>query len=132
MKRILRSLLVLGLLAGFFALCAPSSKAGIFRRGWRGGYVGGPVYGPGAGYRVYRPAGYGWGGYGPGYRRYGWGYGGYGMGYPVYGAGYPGYGVGMYGGGYPGYGWSYPGVYGGTSVSIGSPMSGFNMSTYPY
>ncbi len=139
MKRILRTLLVVGILAGGLALCSPSSEAGPFGRGpiRRGGW--GRVYGPGWGYRAYRP--YGWG-YGA-YRPYGWGgYGvarpyGYGWGYPGYGYGYTGYGInspalGVFGGGYPAFGYGgYPGVYG-TNISVGSPMGGFSMSSYPY
>jgi hypothetical protein len=129
MKRILRISLIVGLVAGSLTLCAQSSEArpfGPFRRGWPGGYgYGRAYYGPGWGYRhVYRPYGPAGGGYGLGYRNYGWGYGGYTMGYPAYG-------FGMYGAGYPGYGWGYPGVYG-TSITIGSPVGGFYMGSYPY
>ena len=132
MKRILRILLVVGVLAGGLMACSPSSQAGPFRRGWYRGYG----YGPGWGYRqVYRPYGYGWGRYGMGFRRFGWGYPAYGWGYPGYGMGYSGYGLnapafGVFGMG-PGYGMGYPG-YSGTSMSIGTPMSGFFMSSYPY
>jgi hypothetical protein len=137
MKRIMRILLVVGLLAGGMALCSPSSEAGPFGRGpfRRAGWGG--VYGPGWGYTAYRPYGYGWGGFGPAYRPSGWGYGGYGVGYPVYGAGYGGYGFnypayGAYGAGYPAYGYGgYPGFYG-TRISVGSPLGGFYMSSYPY
>jgi hypothetical protein len=135
MKRIMRILLVAGLLVGGLALFSPSSQAGPRGRGGfrRGGW--GRAYGPGWGYRAYRPYGYGWGGYGLGYRPYGWGYRGYGWGYPGYGLGYTGYGInnpalGVFGVG-PGYGMGYPGYYG-TSLSIGSPMGGFYMSSYPY
>jgi hypothetical protein len=136
MKRHLRVLLIAGLLAGGLALCSPTSEAGIFRRGgpFRGwGYRSAyPAYG----YSVYRPYGYGMGGYGMGYRSYGWGYGGFG--YPAYsGYGNPAFGV-YSAGGYPGYGLGgygmgrYPAVYG-TSLSIGTgPYGGFYMSSYPY
>jgi hypothetical protein len=145
MKRILRSLLVFGVLAGGLALCSPSAEAGPFGPFRRGGW--GRYYGPGWGYRgyrpygwgysVYRPYGYGlgWGGYGLGYPGYGWGYRGYGWGYPAYG--YNSLGIfnnPVVGGfGYPGsYGFGgYPGYYG-TSISIGVPMGGFYMSSYPY
>src|SRR5262249_22295534 len=112
MKRILRILLIVGVLAGALTICTSTSQAGPFRRGGYRGYGWGRAYfGPGWGYRqVYRPYGYGLGGYGLGYRNRGWGYGGYGMGYPVYG-------LGAYGMGYPGYGWGYPGFYG-TSISV--------------
>lgn len=127
MKRIVRLSLVVGLVAGTLALCSPSSEAGLFRRGYRGGYWGRTYYGPGWGYRtVYRPYGLGVTGYNPGFGGYGWAYGGY-----------PAYGLGMYGVGYPSYGYGYggfgyPSVYGGTSISIGSPMGGFIMGSYPY
>lgn len=128
MKRIARTLLIVGLLAGGLALLAPPSQAGIFRRGHRGVYGWGRVgYGPGGGYTaVYRPTGYGygWGGYGAGYGAFAPGYGGY-------GTGYPGYGFGGYGVGYSGMGLGYPAVYG-TSVSAGGPYGGFFMGSYPY
>jgi hypothetical protein len=145
MNRIMRILLVVGLLVGGLAIFSPSSEAGPRGRGpiRRGGW--GRVYGPGYGYRVYpRAYGYGRGGYGAayrpfgwGYRGYGWGYPGYRWGYPGYGLGYPGYGInnpalGVFGvGNYPGYGFGYPGYYG-TSLSIGSPLGGFFMRSYPY
>jgi hypothetical protein len=125
MKRILRILLVVGLLTGGLALCSPSAEAGPFGRGGpfrRGGWGG--FYGPGRGYGAYRPVGWGYGAYRPvgwGYGAYRpWGYGAYGWGYPAYGVGYPGYG-------FP----AYPGYYG-TSISVGNPMGGFYMSSYPY
>jgi hypothetical protein len=125
MKRILRILLVVGILTGGLMTCSPSSQAGPFRRGWHRGYVYGPAYGPGWGYRsVYRPFGFG-----GGYRSYGWGYPAYGWGAPGYGVNAPAFGVlGMR---YPGYGAGYSGFYG-TSMSIGSPLGGFYMSSYPY
>ncbi len=144
MKRHLRSLLVVSLVAVGLGFLSSTSQAGIFRRG---GFFRGPrygytyhVYGPGWGYRMYHPygLGYGWGGYGPGYRNIGWGYGG--LGYPAYGGfGLGGYGLGSpdmgTGFGYTGYGLGYggyPAVYG-TSLSIGTgPFDGFHMSTYPY
>ena len=102
-------------------LCDAFAEAGPFRRGGIRGYGWGRgYYGPGWGYRqVYRPYGYGMGGYGRRLRHglpppMALGYGGYGMGYPAYG-------LGGYGMGYPGYGMGYPGVYG-TSISIGSPL----------
>ncbi len=130
MKRIMRLLLVVGLLAGGVWLGSPSAQAGPFGRGpWRRGWGWGRAYGPAYGYRVYRPYGYGWGGYGMGYRGFGWGYPAYGMGYPGYGINNPA--LGVFGVG-PGYGLGgYSGFYG-TSMSIGSPMGGFYMSSYPY
>jgi len=133
MKRILRILLVVGILGGALMVGSTSSQAGPFRRGPYRGYG----YGPGWGYHhVYRPYGYGWGGYGMGYRSYGWGYPGYVGAYPAYGLGYPGYGLnapafGVYGMGYPGYGMGYSGFYS-TSMSIGGPLGGFSMFNYPY
>jgi hypothetical protein len=128
MKRILRILLVVGILAGGLMVCSPSSQAGPFRRGWHRGYVYGPAFGPGWGYSAYRPYGYG-----RGYRGYGWGHpayvGGYGLGYPGYGFNAPAFGV--YGMGYPGYGYGYTGYYG-TSMSVGNPFGGFYMSSFPY
>ena len=142
MKRHLRVLLIIGLLAGGFAFCSPTAEAGLFGRGglFRGYRSYG--YGPGWGYSVYRPYGYGMGGFGLGYR----GYGGYGYGYPAFGSSY-GYGYPYYSGyglGYSGYGYGinnpafgiysagYPSVYG-TSLSIGTgPYGGFYMSSYPY
>jgi len=137
MKRIMRILLVVGIMAVGVAVFSPTSEAGPFGRGpiRRGGW--GRVYGPGWGYRPYRPYGYGRGGFGPGYRRYGWGYGGYGWGYPAYGYGYRGYGLnnpalGVFGVGSPGYGFGgYPG-FDGTNVAVGSPLGGFYMGNYPY
>jgi hypothetical protein len=134
MRRILHILLIIGILAGTLTLSTSTSQGAPFRRGgFRGVGWGRAYYGPGWGYRgVYRPFGYGWGGYGWGSRGYGWGYGGY----PVYGVGYPvgysyGYPVG-YSWGYPGgSSWGYPGVYG-TSISIGSPLGGFTVGSYPY
>lgn len=126
MKRIMRLLLVVGLVAGSLALCSPTSQAGPFRRGWGRGYGWGRVhYGPGFGYRtVYRPYGMGYGGYGFGYP------GSYGVGY----GGYPAYGLGMYGAGYSGLGYGgfgYPAVYG-SSISVGTGMGGFYMGSYPF
>jgi hypothetical protein len=124
MKRILRILLVLGMLAGGFALGSPSSEAAPFGRGpFRGGGWGG-FYGPRWGYSAYRPFGLGYGAYRP----WGWGYGAYRpWGYGAYGWGYPAYGVA-----YPGYGFpAHPGYYG-TRISVGSPMGGFYMGSYPY
>jgi hypothetical protein len=144
MKAIVRMLLIAGVLAGSLALCAPSSEAQVFRRGWRGGFgYGRAYYGPGWGYRqVYRPYGFGLGGYGLGYRNYGWGYPGYGLGYPRYGWGYGGYGLGygnyglgygpgIVGMGYSGYGYGYPGVFG-TAMGMGAPIGGFSIASYPY
>jgi hypothetical protein len=130
MKRMWRILLIAGLVAGSLTFYAKPSQAGPFRRGGIRGYGWGRSYsGPGWGYRqVYRPYGYGMRGYGVGY---GMGYPASGMGYGGYGVGYPAYGFGGYGMGYPGYGMGYPGVYG-TSISIGSPLGGFSMGSYPY
>jgi hypothetical protein len=136
MKRLMRILLVVGVLAGGLALGSPSSEAGPWGRGPFRRVGWGRYYGPGWGgwgYRAYRPLGYGWGGYGLGYRPYGWGYGGYGWGYPGYGYGInnPALGIFGFGSGYSGYGFGYPGFYG-TNISVGSPMGGFYMSSYPY
>lgn len=143
MKRHLRSLLVVSLLALGLGIFSSTSQAGVFRRGgpFRGyGYGYGyryHAYGPGWGYGMSRPAGYGysygWGGYGMGYRNTTWGYGGMGNpGFSGYGMGYPSMGTGL---GYSGYGLGYggyPAVYG-TSISIGTgPYGGFYMSNYPY
>jgi hypothetical protein len=125
MRRILRIFLVVGILAGGLIACSSSSQAGPFRRGWHRGYVYGPVYGPGWGYySVYRPYGRGWG-----YGSYGWGYPAYGWAGPVYGVNAPAFGV--YSPGYLGYGYGYSGFYG-TSVSVGSPLGGFYMSSFPF
>jgi hypothetical protein len=133
MKRILRILLIVGVLAGALTICMSTSQAGPFRRGGYRGYGWGRAYyGPGWGYRqLYRPYGYGVGGSGLGYRNFGWGYGRYGMGYGAYGMRYPVYGLGAYGMGYPGYGWRYPGLYG-TSITVGRPLGGFSIGSYPY
>jgi hypothetical protein len=140
MKRHLRLVLIIGLLAGGLVLCSPASEAGIFRRGGPfrgyGGYGRGRVFAPVGGYGVYRPYRYGWGGYGMGYRGYGIGLGRYGYGYPAYGGygiGYPGYGSGL---NYPAfgvYGMGYNPAIFGSSLSVGTgPYGGFYMNSYPY
>jgi len=132
MRRILRVLLVAGLLATGFTFWAGSAEARPWGRGWGpyGGYGRVGVYRPYWGYGAYRPYGFGWGrgyfGYPLGYRAYGYGI------YPdYYGFGYPAYGYGY--GVYPrAWGWGYPGYYG-TSVSIGTyPYGGVYVGTYPW
>lgn len=122
MKRILRLLLTVGLLAGSLAYCVPSAEAGPFRRGWRGGYGWGRgYYGPGWGYhQVYRPYGFG-----PGFRGMGRGFGAYGMGYPGYSGIYGGYG-------FSGFGLGYPGFYGNSMMIGGSPLTGYYGGGFPF
>ena len=137
MRRLLRVLLVSGLLVGGLTFWATSAEAQPWRRGYGpyGGYGRVRVARP-WGYGAYRPVGYGWG------RPYGY-YGGFGLGYsPAYGygpgvyprysvLGYPAYGYGL--GAYPvASGWGYPGYYG-TSVSIGTvPFGGVMVRSYPW
>jgi hypothetical protein len=142
MKRASRLLLVACLLFGTLALCAPSSEAGIFRRGGRyRGYGGVRVYRPGWGFGGYRSYGYG---YGTGYPGYGTGYWGYGMGYPgMYGTsmavgGVPiggfsgGAPIGGFSGGAPIGGFSGGAPIGGFSRPGGVPIGGFSVNGYPY
>ena len=122
MKSGLRLLLVLGVMAVSLAYLAPLAEAGPGRRGWRGGYGWGRAYPrAGWGYRqAYRPYGFG-----PAYR-------GMAPGFAPYGVGFGGY-PGVYGNyGYSGYGLGYPGLYGGSMIIGGSPLTGYYSAGFPY
>ena len=126
MKHSLRRMLLLAVIATSLAYLIPSAKAGPpGRRGWRGGYGYGwgrvyPYPRAGWGYGAYRPYAFG-----PRYRTMAPGFGPYGMGY----GGFPG----VYGNyGFSGYGLGYPGLYGGSMIIGGSPLTGYYSGGFPY